>query len=315
MAQADKKRILILLSAYNGEKYLREQLESLVVLEGDFAFTLRVRDDGSTDGTAKILSEYREKYGIEVIFGENVGYNRSFFELLEGAEEGYDYYALCDQDDVWLPFKFVRACSLLVRKGGTGERPLLYSGVLCLADETLEKRKTLRYPKKPVNFYNAMFECLCSGHTMVFNAALLRKLKGSWREGLMSYDHWILLAATAFGDVIYDTEPQVVYRQHGANAVGASGNPFGKLMRRVRYLFADRSRAMARQLEAFYGVFSAQMKAAYAQELEKFLSSRKNFCTRFCYAAKSRAYRQRGAETFFFKVLYVFGGFNAAAKE
>ena len=311
MAQADKKRILILLSAYNGEKYLREQLESLVVLEGDFAFTLRVRDDGSTDGTAKILSEYREKYGIEVIFGENVGYNRSFFELLEGAEEGYDYYALCDQDDVWLPFKFVRACSLLARKGGTGERPLLYSGVLCLADETLEKRKTLRYPKKPVNFYNAMFECLCSGHTMVFNAALLRKLKGSWREGLMSYDHWILLAATAFGDVIYDTEPQVVYRQHGANAVGASGKAFAMCDQVLHYTPEE----LDHYYEAFYGVFSAQMKAAYAQELEKFLSSRKNFCTRFCYAAKSRAYRQRGAETFFFKVLYVFGGFNAAAKE
>lgn len=314
MAETDRKKILILLSAFNGEKYLREQLDSLFALEGQFDFTVRARDDGSADGTLKILGEYQKKYGMQVTAGENIGFNRSFFELLDGAEEDYDYYALCDQDDVWLPFKFVRACALLGRKGGTGDKPLLYSGVLCLTDEKGEKRKVLPYPKKPVGFYNAMFECPCAGHTMVFNAALLKKIKNSYREGLMNYDHWILLVATGTGEVIYDTEPQVLYRQHGKNAVGASGGLFAKTARRLKYLFSERARKMARQLAAFYEEFSPRIRREYARELENFLLSRKSFFTRLRYAAKSRAYRQKGGETFLFRLLYLFGQFNESKR-
>ena len=313
-----KKRVLILLSAYNGEKYLREQLDSLMALEGDFDFTIRVRDDGSTDGTPAILAAYRREHGIEVIEGENIGYNRSFFALLDGAEDGYDYYALCDQDDVWLPGKFVRADALLSPRDAAV--PLLYAGVLCLAGEDPHERRTLPYPQKPPSFYNAMLQDICSGHTMVCNGALLKWVRGSYREGVMNYDHWIYLLASAFGEIVYDDIPQVLYRQHGGNAVGASGSWLGKTLRRIRYLAEGRAGGMARQLAAFYGAYAGKMRLAERKELERFLFSR-SFFARVRYAFRSRAYRQSGAETLACKILYIFGKFkteasaNAAVKE
>lgn len=307
--QVSKKRILILLSAYNGEKYIGEQLNSLFALGGDFEFTIRVRDDGSSDSTPAILAAYGRERGVEVINGENVGFNASFFALMEGAEETYDYYALCDQDDVWLPGKFERAVPMLEKENAA--QPLLYSGVLCLTGEDLSGKRTLPYPKRGPSFYNAMIQDICSGHTMVFNAALLRLLKGSYREGLMNYDHWIYLAASSFGKVIYDSEPQVLYRQHGENAVGAQDGFFKKTARRLRYLKQARGGAMARQLAAFYEAFGGSLREEYRQEISDFLASGKNFCSRIKYACKSRAVRQSGAETLLFRLLYVFGKFKA----
>lgn len=107
------KRILVLLSTYNGELFLREQLDSLFAQVG-VELHIWVRDDGSKDSTQKILFEYREKFPnkITIVLGENIGWKRSFFELLSFAKQNsvvYDYYAFCDQDDIWLPTKLQRA--------------------------------------------------------------------------------------------------------------------------------------------------------------------------------------------------------------
>lgn len=306
MVQNDKKRVLILLSAYNGEKYLREQLDSLLALGGGFSYTVRIRDDGSGDGTRAILSEYAKRCGFEVLFGENIGYNASFFSLIDGAEEDFDYYALCDQDDVWLPGKFVRAAEFFGREEGG---PLLYSGVLCLASEDLSESRVLPYPKRGVDFYNAMIQNVCSGHTMVFNAPLLRLIKGTFSEGILSYDHWILLAATAFGKVLYDDVPQVLYRQHGKNAVGASGGGKGAA-KKLGYLRAGRGRAMALQLQAFCARFGDCLRGEYLREAERFLGA-SGFCRRVKYAFRGKAYRQSGAETLAFRCLFALGAYRA----
>lgn len=301
MAQTVKGRVLILLSAYNGEKYLREQLDSLFALEGGFEITVRVRDDGSSDGTKEILADYAKARGVEVIEGENVGYNKSFFALLDGAEDGYDYYALCDQDDVWLSGKLERAAGMLAGEEG----PCLYASALCLADEALSERKPLPPPRRGACFYNAMVQDVCSGHTMVFNNSLLRRIRGSFCEGVFSYDHWIYLIASAFGEVRFDAEPQVLYRQHGDNAVGA-----GRFSRRLGYLFAGRARAMGAQLLAFWETFGDSLPEKYQSELVRFLQMQKKFFPRIGYAFSGRMYRQSRAESFVFRLLYAFGKFR-----
>ena len=98
--------------------------------------------------------------------------------------------------------------------------------------------------------------------------------------------------------------------QHGGNAVGASGSWLGKTLRRIRYLAEGRTGGMARQLAAFYGAYAGKMRLAERKELERFLFSR-SFFARVRYAFRSRAYRQSGAETLLFRLLYVFGKFKA----
>ena len=100
-------KLIVLLSTYNGEKYLREQLNSLVkqILRPD---QILIRDDGSSDATMDIIKYYADSYKfIKYYQGENLGAAKSFMELINKAEEA-DYYALCDQDDVWFEDKLQR---------------------------------------------------------------------------------------------------------------------------------------------------------------------------------------------------------------
>ena len=93
------KTVQILLSSYNGEKYISRQIDS-ILRQKDVEIHLLIRDDGSTDGTRAIIKEYEKKYpaNVEVVFGENMGWKKSFFTLLRLAGD-YDYYAFADQDD------------------------------------------------------------------------------------------------------------------------------------------------------------------------------------------------------------------------
>lgn len=97
------KTVQILLSTYNGEAWLRPQLDSYPALTGSFDGRVLIRDDGSTDKTREILREYARRYGFTVLEGPNPGVNRSVFELFAAADLSCDYFALSDPDDVWLP--------------------------------------------------------------------------------------------------------------------------------------------------------------------------------------------------------------------
>ena len=100
------EKIVVLLSTYNGEKYLEEQLDSLASQNG-VVIELLVRDDGSTDGTAAILDRWQDEGRLSWYTSANLGPGKSFMHLLQTAGGG-GYYAFCDQDDVWLPDKVKR---------------------------------------------------------------------------------------------------------------------------------------------------------------------------------------------------------------
>ena len=91
--------VVVLLSTYNGERYLRQQLESLIN-QKEVAVRILVRDDGSSDGTVKILDEFSADKKLEYYRGNNIGAADSFIDLLFSAPIS-SFYALCDQDDIW----------------------------------------------------------------------------------------------------------------------------------------------------------------------------------------------------------------------
>src|SRR5471030_507539 len=94
------KNIQILMTTYNGEKYLKEQLDSFTLLEGFEKIKVLIRDDGSNDNTVKIAEEYKKKYGFEIIRGENIGITNSIFELFKNSDKNCELFAISDQDDV-----------------------------------------------------------------------------------------------------------------------------------------------------------------------------------------------------------------------
>ena len=99
------RSVQVLMSTYNGEKYIRRQIDS-ILNQKDVAIHLLIRDDGSTDSTCEIIRSYAEKYSdqVEVTMGSNIGYKKSFLTLIQLAGD-YDYYAFADQDDYWKPDK------------------------------------------------------------------------------------------------------------------------------------------------------------------------------------------------------------------
>lgn len=298
------KPIQILLSTFNGEKYLREQLDSYLSLEGFENVRVLIRDDGSEDGTLAILDEYQERYGFTLVKGENIGINASYSELLHHADVECEYFALSDQDDVWLPQKFSRAVKALDQLDSS--KALLFASSTMITDADLAPMGKSVLPAKGVSFFNAMVQNVCSGHTQVFNRRLLQELRTHGFSNAVYIDHWIYLVASGIGKVVFDEEPTVLHRQHGANAVGYEQNSLKNFQKRLmRLLKQAKQDPSALQLKDFYSGFAEKLPELYRKELIMYFSSQKNLFTRISYAIKTKVFRQKNIETFIFMFLYV----------
>ena len=117
------------MSTYNGEKYIDEQIDS-VLAQKNVRVDLLIRDDGSKDETVRIIKRYCEKFdNIKFYEGPNLKPARSFLNLIETAELNYDYYAFCDQDDVWHEDKLYQAIEKIGKKKDSQKPILYYCGV------------------------------------------------------------------------------------------------------------------------------------------------------------------------------------------
>lgn len=308
-----KCRILILMSAYNGEKYIREQIDSVLAQEteeGDIEVTLRIRDDGSSDDTPRILEEYRRASPdkIELLYGENLGYNASFFTLLDSAG-GYDYYALCDQDDKWERDKISRA----LREMGAYEAkapslPLLYACPSVLTDENLKPRGLTRLRKRPLVPRNTLIQNICPGHNQVMNGALLKLVQRPRDVGrIYVYDLWIANLASLYGKIIFDPVPGTLYRQHGGNELGSRGSAIGKLLKAGRRSLAGEGRKNLQQM----AYFAEQNRKALEKEglyaaVEEMLKA-DTPGKRLRFALRCPFYRQSRLETAAFRLAFLLG--------
>lgn len=214
--------VAVLMSTYNGEKYLKEQIDSILKQEA-VNIHLFVRDDGSNDKTIEIIKNYMKKQGnITFLKGKNVGVGNSFMNLLYQAGNRFDYYAFSDQDDVWFPFKI----NMAIEKIGQQNRPILYTSNQILVDKKLNKIG-LRYKQKPdVSYTQIICQNKLTGCTMVWNKALQMFLfdpkRRPTKELLANriHDVWVAMVASVIGKIIYDKNGYILYRQHENNVVG-----------------------------------------------------------------------------------------------
>ena len=211
------KEVSILLSTYNGERYLEEQLESIASQKG-VSTKVVVRDDGSNDRTCDILETWKKKAALTWYQGENIGPARSFMDLLRNAEDTC-YYAFSDQDDFWLSDKMQVAVSKLE---SYDERPALYFCQTELVDKNLNRiDSVIIHPR--LTFGESLVYQFVGGCTMVINRALRDIIKNYVPQYLSMHDVWIYDVAQAIGaHVVFDDTPHILYRQHGDNVTGQS---------------------------------------------------------------------------------------------
>lgn len=210
--------VCVLMSTYNGEKYLRQQIDSLYAQKG-VDLTITARDDGSTDSTLQILDKNTAEHGCFSWYANgHLGSARSFLDLIDRSPDA-DYYALCDQDDVWDDDKLKSAVDMLEETDSN--RPALYYSNLRVVDEDLSfHRNAHSRPWVMKSRYSALADVAATGCTMVFNKALRDLLKARMPEACKMHDEWIFLVCSFFGTVVYDFEPHISYRQHGSNVLG-----------------------------------------------------------------------------------------------
>lgn len=302
------KRIQILLSTYNGEEYLHEQLDSYLTLDGFEHCSVLIRDDGSTDSTREILQEYQKKFRFEVYFGKNIGVTNSYQWLLEHSNKDCDYFALSDQDDVWLSNKLKLACSFLDKE--QEQLPLLFSSLSCITDEKLNPIGHSINPKKGVSFYNVMLQNPFPGHTQVLNRTLCKLLAENSIAEAHVVDWWISLIASGIGKLLFCPETTVLHRQHINNTVGYGTNIFSSIKKKLQYLFDGKGHEITKQLYSFYHQYSHQLPLEYRDELEKYIAGSGSFKNGIKYIVNHKTFRQKNSENILFSLLYLSGAYK-----
>lgn len=203
-------RVNVVLSTYNGEKYIGEQLNSL--FEQDYPdIVIYVRDDGSADSTLSILERYERQGKIYLIKGENSGFCASFFSLLKIVKEG-DYWAFCDQDDIWKKDKISRAVRYLEEQK-QNDIPLLYYSYSEMIDENGEYIGIQKPPNGSLCFRRMLTGTFGVGFSMVINAPLRKAMLMCDPEQVFSHDWLAGTIALAMGRVIVDQNISAFYRR------------------------------------------------------------------------------------------------------
>lgn len=217
----EDKKVAIIMSTYNGEKYIKEQLESLF-RQTYKNIEIYVRDDGSKDETVEILKKFESQGKIHLYAKENKGFIKSFFECLSYCEDA-DYYSFCDQDDVWYEDKVEKAVNAL--NSMNQEKPLLYFSNYDYVNENLEFMSHSATHKKGPSFTNAIVDCITMGTNTVINKKTRDLMVNSNIEKSCGHDWTAYMIVSALGDIYYDKTPTLKYRRTGNN-VSAGGKNF-----------------------------------------------------------------------------------------
>lgn len=273
------REIAVLLSTYNGERFLAEQLESLL-WQSCNNLVVAIRDDGSSDGTVKIIQSYLSRFPDSFHFTNDghghLGAGKSFAFLMQYVLEhkrelGLDkaYMMFCDQDDIWARDKVERQMQRMVavERDGDAMPVLVHSDLKVVsesgnpvADSFMEYQGLA--PER--NAFGQLLFCnLVTGCTALINESLAVRALPIPSRAVM-HDWWLALLAAAFGKLAFIDAPLVEYRQHAANTLGAVEKPayktFGELAHKIRRTEPDPSLYQAAlQAEAFLERFGGRL--------------------------------------------------------
>lgn len=226
--------VAILMSTYNGEQYLKEQINS-IINQSYSDWHLYIRDDGSTDRTAEIIDRYT-KQDSRITFCnqkhiENLGVTKSFMQLLSITDA--NLYMFSDQDDVWKKDKVLLSVKAM-SKNTNADQPACVFTELQVVDKNLAPLKLMNNNDVWFDFPHFLFGNCVTGCTMMINQQLKAKLKLNLTkiDNIYLHDWWIALIASAVGKFIYIKEPTILYRQHNNNVEGSKSDNLFTLLQR-----------------------------------------------------------------------------------
>ncbi len=220
--RAARPCVTILLCTFNGAQFLAQQLASLEH-QTHWNWRLIVSDDGSTDDTLAILRSFarRVSQSVELREGPRCGPAANFLSLAADPSIKGEYFAFCDQDDIWRSSKLSYALGRL--EALPGEFPALYGARTRLMRADGSPLGFSPRFSKPLSFANALVQSIAGANTMVFNRATKRLLEQAGAVNTVSHDWWTYqLVSGAGGTFLYDPVPHVDYRQHSANRIGCN---------------------------------------------------------------------------------------------
>ena len=233
-----KMEVAVLMATYNGEGYLKEQLDSLLG-QSYQNFVIYIHDDGSTDKTREICMEYCQKYPNKIVmldYPSTGGAKTNFFSFLEYVTA--DYYFFCDQDDVWLPDKIL----LTLNKAKNVSQNK--NGVLVFTDlKVVDKEKNVIFESffeythvKPnkIDYKYVLVSGFIPGCVMMIDHTLLQYVKSYKNvKNLKMHDWWILeVAYMCESTILFVNRSLMLYRQHGNNTIGINDK---NILKRIQY--------------------------------------------------------------------------------
>lgn len=275
------KKVALLLSTYNGEKYISELLTSLVN-QSYQNFLLYIRDDGSSDKTPFYIKQFCKQHENVIFLNdgnrENLGVIQSFSYLLEIALRNtkIDYFMFVDQDDVWLPHKVefsLGKIQQMERNYGTN-KSLLFHTDLEVVNDNLEQLSSSFWKYQKLNptrskLYQLLVQNNVTGCTMIINRSLAEMVVPI-PSGVIMHDWWIALVATAFGKIGWSNKTTIQYRQHSHNSVGA------KKLFSIKNMFnkINEPSVIGKtivQTEIFFQIYKDKLSDEYRKVLEDYV--------------------------------------------
>jgi glycosyltransferase involved in cell wall biosynthesis len=291
---APGRAVTILLCTLNGERFLEEQLAS-IERQTYRNWKLIASDDGSSDRTISILQAFQKSHApgrVNITDGPQRGAPANFLSLTCRQGLASDYYAFCDQDDVWEADKLARALRVLEQ---TGARiPAVYGSRTNLIDEKGYNIGLSPLFRKTPTFRSALVQSIAGGNTMVFNQKARELLAFCGAEvEVPSHDWWLYQAISACGGKVhYDAWPSVRYRQHGQNIIG-SNMGWGARLRRLRMFGQGRFRDWADLNVAALTHLRQRMTAENRKIFDMFCEARQRpLLRRAALFAQAGVYRQ-----------------------
>ncbi len=252
-------KVLVVMSTYNGEKFMAEQIDSILA-QKDVAVTIHIFDDCSKDKTQEIAREY-EKKDKRVVLHVNEKNKNFTYNFIDGLftfknEQGYDYYAFSDQDDFWVEDKLISAINKIEEVG----RCTLYSSNLKLVDGELKPLGANMVDMKYVNKkYDVACKNVVTGCTAVFDNDFKNLVTSKYPENIYLHDHWIALIANYVdgANFVYDICPDhILYRQHGNNQIGSDqSNKFILFLKYVKAKKLETVKTTRNLVERFVELF------------------------------------------------------------
>ncbi|MDR1700915.1 MAG: glycosyltransferase family 2 protein [Lachnoclostridium sp.] len=267
----------IVLATYNAEKYLREQLNS--ILKSTYqSISIEICDDASTDKTIQIAEEYMSKYPGKIFLHENKVNKGCQLNFLEGIKRSKSpYIMLCDQDDVWFEDKIENTLLAMrnIENQKRGKPVLVFSDAL-VYDEKY-KTSSGRFHKKghynieKCDLNHLLMENKVIGCTVMVSQNILPYLNSLPKE-IRVHDWWLALICSVFGVIEYVDKETLLYRQHCDNIIG-SMSFVNYVKHRIAKLKEQKTALLLtyKQAEAFYFLFEKQMSEYQKNIVKQFI--------------------------------------------